>query len=327
MKKTKISIIVPNYNAEKYIDRCLDSIINQKFDSFEIIVVDDGSTDRSISIVTGYCKKYSAIKLIKQENMNASIARNRGMEYANGEYLLFLDSDDVLFPNALSRMLSIIESDKSDLVIGNFQKINENGDVIQDCNVVKEDSIIYESMNICGLVPNPSNKLFKRSIIDKNGIAWGNVRIGQDLNFFLKYLVSCNKISLMKKNIYGWRTVKNSISSTYSFRIFDIYESFQDIKKFYKKHGAENLYDEYIRAVEFRHYYLQMEKQKNFIDKSARRIIIRHFEFLIRQIEVKKCRNFNDIKSDYIKCKIKLSLKPLYSTSLYTWADKKFARK
>ncbi len=316
-----VSVIIPNYNAEKYISKCIESVLQQTYSNIEIIVVDDGSSDASREIVQKYCTENRDIKLYRQQNMNASIARNKGIDISSGKYLFFLDSDDVLYCDAIKNMVDRIEKDNSQLVIANFNKIDINDKKIEQCNAVKEAQVITNVMMLSGSTPNPSNKLFLSEIVKRENIYFGNVRIGQDLNFYLKYLCFCNKVSTMCESVYGWRVVTGSISNSYNFRIFDIVESFKDVKQFYIFKGKQEIYDKYIKIHEYRHCYLQMEKQKNFTNKKARRIVVDYFSLLLKNYDLSCCENYDDYYSDVKKCKWKLKLKLLYCSNIYGWCD------
>lgn len=313
----KVSVIMPNYNAEKYISRCINSVLNQKYENIELIIVDDGSNDESCRIIERYSKEHENIRTIYQQNLNAAIARNRGIEHATGEYLIFLDSDDILYPNAIKKMVSKIEEDNSDLVIGNFNLIDQYDNTINDCIFTDYDKVEENAITLNGLTPNPSNKLYRASIISKYGIVFGNVRIGQDLNFYLKYLLKCKRVSLVNDFIYGWRTLSESISNKVSFRIFDITESFKDTRNFYIKENKQDVYDSYIKMVEYRHYYLQMEKQVKFPDRKSRKLVVDYFKYHLNNIDVKSCLNFKENISDYRKCILKMRFAPLYKSLLY----------
>lgn len=120
---TEISVTVPVYNVEKYLERCLNTIINQTFNlDYEIICVDDGSTDKSGEILNRYAKKYSKIKVIHQENQGLSVARNTAMEYVTGKYTMFVDSDDFIANNALEGLYNFAQNHHSDLVIFDFYR-------------------------------------------------------------------------------------------------------------------------------------------------------------------------------------------------------------
>ena len=112
----KVSVIVPVYNVEKYLDVCLDSLINQTFDDFEIICINDGSTDSCLNILRQYAKLDRRIKIFSQKNLGLSAARNAGMKQANGEYIVFVDSDDFLSPVALEKMHTNMSENDTDFM-------------------------------------------------------------------------------------------------------------------------------------------------------------------------------------------------------------------
>ena len=121
-----ISIIVPVYNASLYLRECLDSILTQSYTDYELILVDDGSTDGSEAILSAYRDAYPCIKLIRQENKGVSAARNRGLDCAVGEWVAFIDADDYLLPGALALLVDRAYTTKADVVIANAMK-NEDG--------------------------------------------------------------------------------------------------------------------------------------------------------------------------------------------------------
>lgn len=129
----KLSIIVPVYNVSKYLAKCLDSLIYQdlKPEEYEIIVVNDGSTDNSEEISRQYEEKYSNIKVVRQENQGLSGARNTGIKLSNGKYIQFVDSDDYLVPNVLRTLVNKMETDNLDVIRFNYQNVNENYEVYE----------------------------------------------------------------------------------------------------------------------------------------------------------------------------------------------------
>lgn len=128
-----LSIIIPVYNVSRYLSKCLDSILNQDiaYKDYEIIVVNDGSTDNSGEIAQEYANKYSNIRLISQDNQGLSGARNTGISVARGEYIQFVDSDDFLEPNMLGKLLNRVQRDKLDVLRFNYQNVNENYEVFE----------------------------------------------------------------------------------------------------------------------------------------------------------------------------------------------------
>ena len=323
MKDLLVSIIIPNYNSEKYISACIDSVLNQTYKDIEIIIIDDGSTDGSAEIIRMYAERHSNIRAFFQPNMNAAVARNKGLEHANGDFCLFLDSDDVLYDEAIEKLVNKIEEDGFDLVIGNMEEIDADGNVIEHDYFEIESDKKNNPVKYASLLPNPSNKLFTTSVIKKNNISFGNVRIGQDLNFYLKYLACCNKVSFIKYPIYGWRILGNSMTRSVNYRIFDITESFADVRKFYKRIGKEDLYDEYILSVEFQHYHRQMDKQYLFETLVERRLVVDYFSYYLKRLDISKCRNFSKSSHEYCACRLKLMFKYIYCSRLYSkWKNK-----
>ena len=314
----KVSIIIPNYNGEKYINKCLKSVIEQNYKNKEIIIIDDGSTDKSIQKIDDIINKNlkENIKLIKQNNLNASIARNEGLKNATGDYVIFLDSDDYLQKNIIEKEIEILEKTDADLLIGNYDIINEDDKFVKQSGEFNRDNEIEQNEilnSLASLSPVPSNKVYRMENIKKNNLYWGNVKIGQDLNFYLKYLSTCKKVYTTTINIYKYRVVNNSITRTYNFKIFDIASSFDDVKKFYKNNGIFEKYEKYLAVIELNHYNKQMSKQKKFKQLKAKKLIIDYFSIQEKNIDYSKSVNYNKYyKRMRIKFKIKTIFKYIY---------------
>ena len=112
----KISVIIPVYNVEKFLSRCLDSVLDQTFKDFEVVCINDGSTDRSEEILQEYAKKDQRIKVFTQNNQGAAVARNKALQYASGDFVFFLDSDDMIHRQAFSLLVSLAEDSNAELV-------------------------------------------------------------------------------------------------------------------------------------------------------------------------------------------------------------------
>lgn len=313
-----VSVIIPNYNEEKHIKKCLDSVLGQTYQNIEIIVVDDGSTDESVRIIENYIAKCSRMQLVRQFRQNAAIARNEGMKIAKGEYYLFLDSDDMLYPNAIEILVNAAINKEVDFVIGNMKEMDEEDNITNELVLFDKDEVISDYKELIGLIPAPSNKFFKASVIKDNHLCFGNVRIGQDLNFFLKYLACCNRICKLSQFVYAWRDTTGSMSRTVNFKIFDIVESFRDIHTFYIARNMSEDYINYIRMIEYHHYYRQMDKQMKFPDRKSKKLVIDYFRYSIRELgDVTKCYNFQDYSSEYKMCRLKLRFAFLYTTEFF----------
>lgn len=223
----KISIIVPVYNREKYIDRCIKSILNQSFRDFELILVDDGSTDNSIHI----CNKYSNINdniiVIHKENGGVSSARNIGLEHAKGEYIMFIDSDDYIEENMLEVSYNHMFENKADLFIcgakiNTYIKDKIRG--IQNLKLCNCEYLINEFLEKEGIdyLPIYINsvwaKLYKSEIIKNNNLKFKeDIYMGEDSIFNLEYLNNINKIITWNDYLYNYcvRDNNDAITSSY----------------------------------------------------------------------------------------------------------------
>ena len=323
-KTKRISIIIPNYNNEKYILDCLNSILNQNYPNKEIIIVDDGSTDKSVKIINDFILSHAKedIYLICQNNLNASIARNEGIRKATGDYVLFFDSDDILEDGALMAFVDIYDNNPMvDLVIGNFISTNEHDEKISETRFTNKTASLNRIKNFDRLVdvsPAPMNKMYRLDIIRNNNITWGNVRIAQDLNFYLKYLLLCRNVALLDKFIYRYRQTSNSISRSYDFRIFDIVNSFSDVERFYNDNGGARFYKKYLPFQMLKHYDIQMTKQMFFKEHKERNMIVKFFSYNADNIDFSQCDRTNrDRLKLYRKFRLKCIFRIFYTSSWY----------
>ena len=320
----KISIIIPNYNNERFITKCLYSVINQDYPNIEIIVVDDGSTDKSVDIIRKFIDAHqkNKILLVCQNNLNASIARNNGMSIATGDYVLFLDSDDILECDVLSKMTKKKEKNDVDLLIGGYYLINANDKRIGEKSFVKKEKVadvMGEFGDLVHINPVPSNKLFDLRVIKENNLQWGNVRIGQDLNFYLKYLSLCKRVLLTEEYIYSYRINGKSMSRTFDWRILDIVNAFGDIKDFYFKNGNDVLFRSYIPLLALKHFEYQMSKQKYYKSHEARDLIVRYFAVNEKELDYSLCdKSSNEYIETIRRFRLKCFLRRLFTSSIYS---------
>ena len=208
-----VSVIMPVYNVEKYLREAISSVIGQSYQEWELILVDDGSTDRSASICDQYAKADKRIKVIHQKNGGLSAARNTGIKSSSGEYLLFLDSDDYVAQNALSELVMKAENENSDIVLFEMSQVNdETGEIIKystytinACNNLLQllDSDNYYAM-ACGY-------LIKRRVIIEGNISFYEGILHEDELFTMQVMLKCRKISIVAKTDYFYRIRSNSI--------------------------------------------------------------------------------------------------------------------
>ena len=206
----KVSIIVPCYNAEKHLNECLESIINQTLNDIEIICVNDGSTDGTKKILEEYVKKYSNIKLINQSNKGVNGARITGYNNANGEYIAWVDSDDFIDSNMYEIMYNKSVEDNSDIVICNYsfypkktinkEKWFKNYKGINDWKFISKNTIQW-------------NKIVKKTLLDKINIVDLFNKVGEGCYSFV--LLSTNNISTINQELYHYRVGHTSLSTNY----------------------------------------------------------------------------------------------------------------
>ena len=214
-----ISIIVPIYKVEKYLHRCVDSILNQSYSLIEVILVDDGSPDKCFQICDDYAEKDKRIRVIHKKNGGLSDARNEGLKIAKGEYILFVDSDDYIHRNMIEIMYQKLRRDKSELVICSFEKVDQEGKVLEAQNYLKEDIIANKAKMFDSLLTETGwnlvpawNKLYsRRSLKD---ISFPKGKINED-EFVIHHIINnCDNISLVSEPLYYYVQRSGSIVNT-----------------------------------------------------------------------------------------------------------------
>lgn len=212
MSKTKISVILTCYNNENYLKDSLYSLTKQSFNDFELIIVNDGSTDSSLDIIMSFAKKDSRIKVINQSNQGAATARNNGIKAAKGEYLSILDSDDIFDLAMLEEMYSKAKENNLDILICPFKYVSDNKNIKRGLTIPCEinDKEVFSSSDIKNSLfqlssPSAWNKLFKREFIVKNNIEFQNLSSCNDLYFSYYALALANRISILNKAFVSYR--------------------------------------------------------------------------------------------------------------------------
>lgn len=203
----KISVIIPVYNVEKYLARCLNSIIKNTYKNIEIILVNDGSKDKSQEIIDKYKNKYgNIIKAREQENKGPAEARNVGIEMASGEYLMFIDSDDFIKEDYIENYVKTLKEADYDLVAGGYHKWID-GKITYTIALQDEPWAKF-------MIMGPYTKLYKKSFLQENNIKFVKVNIGEDIYFNLQVNALAKKVKIIDYVGYYWYTNNESISNT-----------------------------------------------------------------------------------------------------------------
>ena len=210
----KVSIIVPVYNVEKYLKRCIQSILSQTFNDLELILINDGSSDKSGKICDKYSKKDNRIKVIHKENGGVSTARNLGLDNARGDYVMFVDSDDWLQKEAVKKLVDKIENCNADFCCGSFLNIgaiNSTAHLITNFDKTnKTDAGAFYSF-ISEMFLGVCAKLFKRSIIKQNKIRFQkNITYLEDTIYLYRYLQNCDSVCSVSDIVYFYNVINFS---------------------------------------------------------------------------------------------------------------------
>lgn len=243
-----ISVIVPIYNVEKYIVKCLESIVNQDYKDFELLLVNDGTKDNSIELANNYLKEKDInYKVINKENGGLASARNAGIKQAKGDYISFIDSDDTIAPNFLSTFKENIEKENVDFAFSNFEFVKEQTYPIDSNN----DYHIYSNQELASdflkrivkfVVPT---MFFKASFIKDNNLLFNEkIKFSEDQPFIWSAIFNSNKSIYLNRKLYGYYIRENSIMTSSSadkiITSFNEYSLYLDELK--KKHSEFDYY-------------------------------------------------------------------------------------
>ena len=234
-----VSIIIPLYNGENYIKDCLDSIISQTYQEIEVIVVDDGSTDNSAGVVSAYKERESKIMFLQKENGGVSSARNLGIENAHGEYLMFVDADDIILDETFVEKM-IAYSDKDYVVSGvTHRKFKEDTSFSDSFSTLSPESgngmkSLPDNFFVNGFMHSSCAKLYKRSIIVQNEIRFPKVRLSEDSLFNIAYIKYVDSWQILndKDYCYMHRYCGQNATAKFEETDIDIYINlYEEMKK------------------------------------------------------------------------------------------------
>jgi len=270
----KISVIIPVYNVEEYLKQCLDSIVNQSLNEIEIICINDGSADKSLKILEDYAKNDSRFVIVSQENCGQGAARNRGLDIAQGEYVVFVDPDDWIEENALEKIYACFKSNDTDVVQFDYKDYNDYTKITKKIDFSKflkkkfnyeiKDGGFYSWKEIFHKKFKYSkftvwSKAYSLKFLRENDIKFPLNKHGEDDVFSAQVFLETERICYLKDFLYVYRTRKNSAVNSLSDEHFCIFENVHTVKEFLIK---KNLYEylkksfwQYTSEVISRHYF------------------------------------------------------------------------
>lgn len=237
--KSKVSIIIPVYNTEKYISKCIDSIIGQSFTDFDLILVNDGSTDNSGGICDNYALKDERISVVHKPNEGQSSARNAGLDIASGEYISFIDSDDWIDPDFYHKLLDYADAQGADIAACNLYVVNqwdETRPFTPDARskVYSRGEAIEEIFSNKILTFSPCNKIYKRHVFDD--LRFDQNIILEDMDLSYQIIHRANKIAYLEEPLYFYRYNSDStLRKKFTLKRIDEYDVKKRMYEFYLK--------------------------------------------------------------------------------------------
>ncbi|MEH7351933.1 glycosyltransferase family 2 protein [Gottfriedia acidiceleris] len=246
----KVSVIIPAYNIEKYIERSVKSVLSQTLADIEIIIINDGSTDRTLDIINAI--KDKKIKIINQENSGVSRAREQGIEIAEGEYLYFLDGDDWLENDALEYMYNVSSKRNLDILMVDAYIDDDMGniDYLQGAKKISVDPLL--DIMTDNVIPSLWSKFFKRDLFTKNSIIHPiDISMGEDLFLNIQLFYNASRIYRIEKAFLHYIIRPDSSTQQYSEKRFDIFKMLYEMKCFLIN---KSIYEKYKLEYEFLYY-------------------------------------------------------------------------
>lgn len=295
-----VSIIIPVYNGEKYINQCLDSISNQTLKNIEIICVDDGSTDKTPSILKKYSSKDNRFKIITTKNKGQGSARNTALKEASGEYIAFVDADDwidlnsmeLLYNNAKSRDLDLLFFQMSNYIQSSGQYVSSDLYDIKcfDENGIDEDTIFNHNSTrdfLFEIPVGPVSKLYKHQFLKNNNLRFVEGIFFEDNSFFYNAYFHCRKVGFLKKQLYFRRRHSESVTQTFDETKFDIVNATNSVLEVFENNAV---YECYMRDVVNHTFSMLIE----WFKKSPLNIRQGFYEKIKKEF-----RGFGDLKNDF----------------------------
>lgn len=251
----KISIIVPVYNVENYLEKCLDSLVNQTLTDIEIILVDDGSTDNSSKILDSYRNIYNNIQVISKKNGGMSDARNVGLTHATGEYISFVDSDDYIEKDMLEKLYTKAKEKDYDIVFCNINIVYPDKTILRKAELQEDTPILTledKKQLLLNCYPVVWNKIYKKSFLDaciyENDGLFKKGLWFEDVRMLYKMIPSISSAAIINDPLYHYIQRPKSITYTYSNRLYDVITNMDNIIEYYKD---AKLYSDYSSELEY----------------------------------------------------------------------------
>lgn len=249
----EVSIVIPIFNAENYIDQCMASIMNQTMNDYEVILIDDGSTDGSRQVAEGWKERYpSIVRVYSQQNAGQGDARNKGVMYAQGKYILFVDSDDRVAPDLAEEAYHAIIESNADMAIFDAVVVDEAGEKIEDmtgCHTDEKELSLKTFPRLLLEYPCPWNKIYRRDFLIDNGLKYPTHMWYEDLVGACMFYACAKKVAVLRKTLYYYLQRPTSVMhSKVNSKNMDILKAMDLVLDYYRGKG---IYDKYAKELEY----------------------------------------------------------------------------
>lgn len=319
MIEPKISVIIPVYNVEQYLKKCIDSVFRQTFTEFEIIAVNDGSMDTSLEILESYSD--TRIQVITQENQGLSGARNSGIKAAKGKYLIFLDSDDYLEKNALEELYKRAEHTDASIVVFRYQQVNDEGEILYTSGVTDTFSKDQHFRRILSAQSSSMacDKMYKRSLWTEHGIVFPAKLYHEDVATVYKVFYYAKEINVIEEPFYKWLKRDGSISKSISEKhIFDVEKILESTKEFLLENKIFHTYEkEYVRRSLHFLFGLTDRINESKVSVDEKKVLRQKVWLVIKKLELNEQRTLVKLKQIDSRLYVKLKLKMKHGSKEY----------
>lgn len=312
----KVSVIVPVYNTEKYLKNCIDSLLKQNFEDYEIIVINDLSPGNAEEIIKSYNDK-KIVYIKNKTNKGIGYNRNLGIKKAKGEYVCFIDSDDYVKEDFISKMYNYSKENNLDLCVCDYVNVDEEGNKLKEFNLSDFCITNYEENNkiLCEINLAPWNKLYKKDMLVKNKIEFSETLKYEDLSFVALSIKNSKKIGKINEQLNYYTIHNNSETTTRDKRVFDIFKQLDIVRNEYKsgKYLDELTVSVLLNYTIQQRYQIDKEAQNKFIDDAFKylndnNIDYKHSEYIKNRSFLKRLIEKNKFITK-IYCKIYSMLK------------------
>lgn len=312
----KVSVIVPVYNTEKYLKNCIDSLLKQNFEDYEIIVINDLSPGNAEEIIKSYNDK-KIVYIKNKTNKGIGYNRNLGIKKAKGEYVCFIDSDDYVKEDFISKMYNYSKENNLDLCVCDYVNVDEDGNKLKEFNLSDFCITNYEENNkiLCEINLAPWNKLYKKDMLVKNKIEFSETLKYEDLSFVALSIKNSKKIGKINEQLNYYTIHNNSETTTRDKRVFDIFKQLDIVRNEYKsgKYLDELTVSVLLNYTIQQRYQIDKDTQSKFIDDAFKylndnNIDYKHSEYIKNRSFLKRLIEKNKFITK-IYCKIYSMLK------------------